>query len=1361
MPTGLTVAFQDLLDLEREGIEHPESTFRLHSSAGLSIDAIRIVQPATRGPTSQWNPSFHVAIHDLALGNDQSNLEDRPVVRGLSSGGLFAELQSWDGNLGLVRDVARRQVSMGPRGQIPSAERKLETLGESFDFELADESPIDGSATINAPTVQSLGMAAGEPAAVEPFLIDIPDGIGADDGTDQSGGAESAMGGSCCCSTNAEDDQLAAIEDLPTVAYHLLDNDSDPEHEALFITSVTQPAFGTTTLRPDQTVLYGPPANWSGTTTFEYTVTDGQGNFSTGEVLVTVGAENDPPIAAPLSAQTNEDASVVVTLSASDVENEPLAFYILDSPAHGTLGAIDGNLVEYFPGGNFFGSDSFTYGVADGHTGSEPAMVTVQVDAVSDPPGVTVTATSGTTQVEEGSDVADTYTLVLNTAPTADVVITIAGDGQVSATPQSVVFTPADWHVPHSVAVVAADDWDAEASPHTGWLSHAAQSADPVYSGIAITALAAQIPDNEIPILYVTEQSEPFELQEGNPASVTYTLALGSRPTAPVVVGLIPDQDVTISTLQMQFDETNWFIGQQVTVQAVDDSQAEGFHIRKVTHWITSGDGLYDEKSTLVHVAIVDNDGPTARDDYWHDSPVTEDTAATILVLSNDVLAEEPWITSVTDPPHGTAVIEPQGRWIEYTPDSDFYGHDDFVYWVTDSNGPPTFARVWLYVNPVNDEPVFIDPPVMLNVDEDEWVDIQLQTADVDGVPRVFTLSPPDLVHNGLPPGIALDYLTGKVAGYVSSTGQGDYSSVIVVDDFLGGQAQTVINWHVEAVNHPPTVGDPGDQVNTQRDIVGLLIPTHDLDGQTVTVTVPEDVLPSGLSVYQGALGWLIGGQISEWAPPGEYHVTLTGTDPSGGAHSVNFVWTILLDGAPVPTVTIALNNTLEPPDKFDNDDATLLWFGPPEQRIHQILPALATLDYRDEPVMEPHEHLVQFYMESPERATLAEFSFMMSHNETESLAITPAIVSDHVYDVKIRALVDGIWAGSEDFTVVNVELPRVRHWDTPYEYDGTQDRIPPGLINPFQEFVTWTPNLKGLQKVDFEEVGIGDPLIVGHFVRVEQPSAERTDCGDRQEVALLTLEGTIQTAPSEKGTPSINDWEGRNRGQLRVGAYVRQGESLLSNGFSVTAIPIALVSDVAELLESKFDGMGFEWGQKFPLRFRSDDGGASTLALSQVYAGEEVRVTLRTGYFDNPMVGDEVQTSWLRVADDWHDAISYYIGRSDPLEARISYEFVKDIIRRLLNQAHPVPSQQVSEQRVVFNDTRVGLVRWPSTPTDSGAAIRWSGSILTVLFDRTDATSYFYLTSRAPATVMGALPAGAVDGRPRAVRFRFIAPPP
>ncbi|MFP2935017.1 cadherin-like domain-containing protein, partial [Pyxidicoccus sp. 3LG] len=106
-----------------------------------------------------------------------------------------------------------------------------------------------------------------------------------------------------------------------------------------------------------------------GTATFEYTVSDGT-STSASTVTVTVNPVHDAPAAVADTAQTDEDAVLVIpatTLAANDtdVDGDTLVVDAVGTATHGTVTLAGGN-VTFAPEANYFGTATFEYTVSDG-----------------------------------------------------------------------------------------------------------------------------------------------------------------------------------------------------------------------------------------------------------------------------------------------------------------------------------------------------------------------------------------------------------------------------------------------------------------------------------------------------------------------------------------------------------------------------------------------------------------------------------------------------------------------------------------------------------------------------------------------------------------------------------------------------------------------------------------------------------------------------------------------------------------------------------------------------------------------------------------------------------------------------------
>lgn len=158
---------------------------------------------------------------------------------------------------------------------------------------------------------------------------------------------------------------------------------TDVDGDALAYIVVTSPSNGTLTGTASH-LIYTPDANYHGSDSFTFHVNDGTVDSNLATVTITVDAVNDAPVANGQAVTTSEDTAAAISLVATDVDSDTLA-YVIGSPSHGTLTGIAPNLI-YTPDANFHGNDSFTYKVHDGAVDSNVASVTVTVDAINDAP---------------------------------------------------------------------------------------------------------------------------------------------------------------------------------------------------------------------------------------------------------------------------------------------------------------------------------------------------------------------------------------------------------------------------------------------------------------------------------------------------------------------------------------------------------------------------------------------------------------------------------------------------------------------------------------------------------------------------------------------------------------------------------------------------------------------------------------------------------------------------------------------------------------------------------------------------------------------------------------------------------------
>ncbi|MDP7060975.1 MAG: lamin tail domain-containing protein [Candidatus Marinimicrobia bacterium] len=108
----------------------------------------------------------------------------------------------------------------------------------------------------------------------------------------------------------------------------------------------------------------------------------------------------------------------------------------------------------------------------------------------------------------------------------------------------------------------------------------------------------------------VTELDGGTEVAEGD-ATDSYTLVLGSSPSADVTITVSPDAQTVVSPGTVIFTSSDFSTAQTVTVTAVNDATVEGNHTSIISHSAASSDANYNGISiSSVTAAVTDNDNP-------------------------------------------------------------------------------------------------------------------------------------------------------------------------------------------------------------------------------------------------------------------------------------------------------------------------------------------------------------------------------------------------------------------------------------------------------------------------------------------------------------------------------------------------------------------------------------------------------------------------------------------------------------------------------------------------------------------------------------------------------------------------------
>jgi Bacterial Ig domain len=452
---------------------------------------------------------------------------------------------------------------------------------------------------------------------------------------------------------------------------------NDQPNTGLTIIDVSNPPHGTTTDNGDGTVTFSPQHDFTGVVTFTYTAEDGDGDQDTATVTVGVDdtaptANDDGPYTAHQDTTLNVNAAAGVLGNDTDTDNTDQVSAVPQTDAttahDGTVTLASDGSFSYAPHTGFSGTDTFTYTVTDGLLDSDPATVTITVNA---PPTAAddsyAVAQNGSLSVDApgvlGNDSdpdGDTLTAVLDTDVTHGT-LALASDGSFTYSPN------ADFHGADSFTYRADDSVDQSAAATVTIRVDASPTAgDDSYTAAVNGTRIVNAPG---------------------------VLGNDSDPDGDTLTAVL-DTDVTHGTLALASDgsftytPTTDFIGTDTFTYVADDGFAQSAAATVTIH--------------VQHATVANDDSyAVARDTEL----VVSDPAQG--VLANDS-GDNPLSASVdSDPSNGTLDLNADGTFT-YTPTAGFEGEDSFTYTASDGHLEPAPAKVTIDVGAA---PVSLNDP--------------------------------------------------------------------------------------------------------------------------------------------------------------------------------------------------------------------------------------------------------------------------------------------------------------------------------------------------------------------------------------------------------------------------------------------------------------------------------------------------------------------------------------------------------------------------------------------------------------------------------------------------------------------------
>lgn len=153
-------------------------------------------------------------------------------------------------------------------------------------------------------------------------------------------------------------------------------------------------------------IVYTPNLNYYGPECISFRVNDGESDSNISSACANVLPVNDPPVADGQSVTTEKDTIVHITLTGSDIENDPLTFGVVAPPSHGTLFGAAPEL-RYIPDKNYVGNDLFTFKANDGVDDSIVATISISITGTVEEPQQTDASNNDTIPRFTGLEIID------------------------------------------------------------------------------------------------------------------------------------------------------------------------------------------------------------------------------------------------------------------------------------------------------------------------------------------------------------------------------------------------------------------------------------------------------------------------------------------------------------------------------------------------------------------------------------------------------------------------------------------------------------------------------------------------------------------------------------------------------------------------------------------------------------------------------------------------------------------------------------------------------------------------------------------------------------------------------------------
>jgi len=191
----------------------------------------------------------------------------------------------------------------------------------------------------------------------------------------------------------------------------------------------------------------------------------------------------------------------------------------------------------------------------------------------------TVAPSSGLTDVSEEGD-SESFGIKLLSKPLSSVtlVLSTTDDTECALADDSIDIAPDEWDSPATVTVIGLDDLIFDQDQPCGIVIDSISSSDPLYDSLPVESdELIQFTNIDDDVAGIVCAPLAHTTSEADLSPSTSVVTLTSQPLQPVSISYSSsDPTEGIATGTIVLDETNWFIGQPVTITPVDDDLADG-----------------------------------------------------------------------------------------------------------------------------------------------------------------------------------------------------------------------------------------------------------------------------------------------------------------------------------------------------------------------------------------------------------------------------------------------------------------------------------------------------------------------------------------------------------------------------------------------------------------------------------------------------------------------------------------------------------------------------------------------------------------------------------------------------------------